>query len=226
MLILRGPADIDFCDDELKEILVQLYKPTKQKGTKRKRAIVNAFTACVRKQGYANTSLVDIAKEADVFPSLLFYYFKSKEDLLRVCFQRQCDIIVSGLEQIEGYDLEGKINYITDFLFNQSEQVNTFTTGFMYEAIGISVNDEQLGLSKRGMDRCCKNLLAQIFVGIDEDEAVRQEKAEIIYALLAGTKLNGYFEPEAEPDQGRESFRKVIRLFCHLDSRWLMADVH
>ena len=205
---------------------MQLYKPTKAKGTKRKRQIVNAFTTCVRKQGYANTSLVDIAKEANVFPSLLSYYFKSKEDLLRVCFQRQCDIIVNGLEQLDGYDLEGKINYITDFLFNESEQVNTFTTGFMYEAIGVSVNDEELGLSKREMDRCCKNLLAQVFVGVDADDAVRHEKAEIIYALLAGTKLNGYFEKETPSEHGRESFRKVIRLFCQPDSRWLRPDLH
>jgi AcrR family transcriptional regulator len=199
---------------------VQLYKPTKPKGTKRKNDIVKAFTACVRKDGYAKTSLVDIAKEAKVFPSHLFYYFDSKDALLRVCFQQQCDIIVEGLEHIEEYDLEGKIDYVTDFLFTENGSVNTFTTGFMYEAIGISISDEVLSQSKSDMDRCCKKLLANVFVSVDSNESVRKEKAEMVYALLAGAKLNGFFNANHGLEHEREMFRKAFRVFCGLNVQW------
>ena len=97
---------------------MQLRKPTKPKGTQTKQDIIEAFTTCVLKQGYAKTTMVDVAKEAKLFPSNLFYYFASKDELLRVCFKKQCDIIVYGLGKIEDYDLEGKIDYIADFLFN------------------------------------------------------------------------------------------------------------
>jgi AcrR family transcriptional regulator len=204
---------------------MQLYKPTKQKGTKRKNDILDAFIRCMRSTGYAKTSLADVAKEAKIFPSLLFYYFEAKEDLLRVCFQRQTDVVIDGLEQIKHYDLDGKINYITELFFSESENVNNFTKT-MFEAIGVSVNDEVLGHSKGDMDRTCKRILAELFVGIDEDETVRIGKAEIIYDLLAGTKLNGLFDTAAGYERGRASFKNVMRLFCTLEStRFLMPYI-
>jgi hypothetical protein len=121
---------------------------------------------------------------------------------------------------MEGDDLSGKIDYITDFLFTESPSVNTFTTGFMYEAIGISISDSLLSKDKSEMDRCCKDLLAKVFVGIDSRDVVRNEKAEIIYALLAGTKLNGFFDPNHGLEHGREMFRKAMRVFCGLEVQW------
>jgi AcrR family transcriptional regulator len=199
---------------------VKIHKPTKPKGTKRKNDILQAFTRCVRKQGYAKTSMVDVAKEANVFPSNLFYYFDCKDELLRLCFKDQCDTIVDGLEKMKDYDLDGKIAYVADFLFIESESVNHFTTGFMYEAIGVSVSDSILSNYKSDMDRCCKKLLADVFFEIDALESVRNEKAGILYSLLAGSKLNGYFDPEHGPEQGKEAFIKVMRVFCNRDVVW------
>lgn len=199
---------------------MQLRKPTKPKGTKTKQDILEAFTACVRKQGYAKTTMVDVAKEANLFPSNLFYYFESKDELLRVCFKRQCDIIVHGLEKIKDYDLEGKIDYIADFLFSESESVNHFTTGFMYEAIGVSVSDSILSQNKSEMDRCCKKLLVEIFIDIDPSESVRNEKADILYSLLAGLKLNGYFDPDYNPKTGKQAFTNLVKIFCDQGLTW------
>jgi AcrR family transcriptional regulator len=199
---------------------VKIHKPTKPKGTKRKNDILEAFTRCVRKQGYAKTTMVDVAKEAGVFPSNLFYYFDSKDELLRLCFKAQCDIIVHGLEKMEDYDVEGKIDYVADFLFTEGASVNHFTTGFMYEAIGVSVSDSVLRKYKSDMDRCCKKLLADVFVDIDAVESVRNEKSEILYSLLAGSKLNGYFDPDYGLEYGKETFKKVTRVFCNRDVEW------
>ena len=44
--------------------------------------IVRAAAAVLGRQGYAETSLKDVAREAGVAPGLLHYYFDSKEDLL------------------------------------------------------------------------------------------------------------------------------------------------
>lgn len=44
--------------------------------------IVRAAAAVLGRQGYAETSLKDVAREAKVAPGLLHYYFESKEDLL------------------------------------------------------------------------------------------------------------------------------------------------
>jgi AcrR family transcriptional regulator len=44
--------------------------------------IVSAAQRCLARDGYANSSIKDIAHEAGVAPGLIHYYFDSKEDLL------------------------------------------------------------------------------------------------------------------------------------------------
>lgn len=48
----------------------------------RRSQIVRAAAAVLGRQGYAETSLKDVAREAKVAPGLLHYYFESKEELL------------------------------------------------------------------------------------------------------------------------------------------------
>jgi AcrR family transcriptional regulator len=48
----------------------------------RRSQIVRAAAAVLGRQGYAETSLKDVAREARVAPGLLHYYFESKEELL------------------------------------------------------------------------------------------------------------------------------------------------
>lgn len=48
----------------------------------RRSQIVRAAAAVLGRQGYAETSLKDVAREAGVAPGLLHYYFESKEELL------------------------------------------------------------------------------------------------------------------------------------------------
>ncbi len=48
----------------------------------RRSQIVHAAAAVLGRQGYAATSLKDVAREAKVAPGLLHYYFESKEELL------------------------------------------------------------------------------------------------------------------------------------------------
>ncbi len=48
----------------------------------RRAQIVRAAATVLGRQGYAETSLKDVAREAKVAPGLLHYYFESKEELL------------------------------------------------------------------------------------------------------------------------------------------------
>src|SRR5579864_1680989 len=48
----------------------------------RRGQIVRAAAAVLGRQGYAETSLKDVAREAGVAPGLLHYYFESKQELL------------------------------------------------------------------------------------------------------------------------------------------------
>jgi len=50
--------------------------------TGRRSQIIAAATSVLGRQGYSDTSLKEIAREAGVAPGLLHYYFESKEELL------------------------------------------------------------------------------------------------------------------------------------------------
>jgi AcrR family transcriptional regulator len=60
----------------VRENVAQAIKPD------RRQQIVNAAAAVLGRQGYANTSLKQVAAEAGIAPGLLHYYFQTKEELL------------------------------------------------------------------------------------------------------------------------------------------------
>src|SRR5439155_18388574 len=62
--------------------LVRMRMPDGQRPPERREQIVLAAAAVLGRDGYAATTLKQIAREADVAPGLLHYYFRSKDDLL------------------------------------------------------------------------------------------------------------------------------------------------
>jgi AcrR family transcriptional regulator len=52
--------------------------------------IIEASTAVMAREGYAATSMKDIAREAGVAQGLIHYYFGSKEDLVLAVLRRAC----------------------------------------------------------------------------------------------------------------------------------------
>ena len=72
----------------------------------RRGQIVRAATAVLARQGYAETSLQDVAREAGVAPGLLHYYFESKQELLLE--------VVSGMEREMTADWQAAVANIED----------------------------------------------------------------------------------------------------------------
>src|ERR1700716_3801017 len=72
----------------------------------RRGQIVRAATAVLARQGYAATSLKDVAREAGVAPGLLHYYFESKQELL-------LDVVIR-MEREMIHDWQGAIADIED----------------------------------------------------------------------------------------------------------------
>ena len=196
---------------------MQLYKPNKPKGTKRRDSIINGFLSSLEKNGFSKTSMTGIAQEADIAPSHVFYYFNSKEDLLTEVFKHQCDVIVEGMAALRQHDFAAKINYLCDFFYTENKSVNHLSTGVMYEAIGASVTDPSLAAHKSELDRCCIELLSVVFSHNQIGEDACMERAEILYAVIAGSKLNGFFRPDVDLAHGKDLFIKTAYLLAHND---------
>jgi len=51
---------------------MQIYKPNKPKGAKRRESIIKGFVSALEKQGFSNTSMAGVAHEAGIAPSHVF----------------------------------------------------------------------------------------------------------------------------------------------------------
>jgi AcrR family transcriptional regulator len=67
---------------------------------KRERLVFSAIEQ-FHKNGYARTSLVDVAKAADLSAGNVFYYFKAKDDLARAVIDEWCSRLARYLAVLE-----------------------------------------------------------------------------------------------------------------------------
>jgi AcrR family transcriptional regulator len=77
--------------------------------------LVNAAKTLFHEQGFAQTSLADVADKSEVPLGNVYYYFKSKEDLASAVIQAHQNDIVSLLNMIDGNN-DNPYTRITDFL--------------------------------------------------------------------------------------------------------------
>lgn len=199
---------------------VRISKPTKKKGTQRRRHIISAFLKCVRRHGYFNTTMAEVAAEADIQPGHLTYYFGNKKEILHCCYVSQAAVIVDGLERSRDYEGEEKIQYLAKFFFTDNSEVNCFTTGFMFEAFGVALNDPDIKRDRQLMDEEIRRNLVSVLqdLQLGESHTSMREKAEIAYAVIPGLKFTLYFGEGPGLDDGRELFMKTLRVLSGRDA--------
>ncbi|MBV8194767.1 MAG: TetR/AcrR family transcriptional regulator [Candidatus Dormibacteraeota bacterium] len=87
----------------------------------RRGQIVRAAAAVLGRQGYGDTSLKDVAREAGVAPGLLHYYFESKQELLLEVVQRMEREMISDW-QVAVADIEDPLERIVAALDHVAER--------------------------------------------------------------------------------------------------------
>ncbi|MDH3641507.1 MAG: TetR/AcrR family transcriptional regulator, partial [Gammaproteobacteria bacterium] len=71
-----------------------------ERGDERRKRILEALHDCVIEQGYARTTLADVARTASMSPSHLLYYFRGKDAILEHYFQNAAERIVERMENM------------------------------------------------------------------------------------------------------------------------------
>lgn len=64
----------------------------------RREQIMAAFSRCLKHKSYFQTTIKDIAEEAALAPSLVYYYFENKEDVMLALFEQEMDHFTNTLE--------------------------------------------------------------------------------------------------------------------------------
>lgn len=178
-------------------------------GGKRRRRILAAFHDCIIEQGYAKTTLRDIAKRADMTASHLLYYFSGKDAILEHFFHKVSQTIIDKLETFSNEPPASQIDLLVA-LFFAGDGITRSEIGFMLECFGVAVHDKQLRNHKKRLDRYCKEYLKNLFVKVPGTRGSPADAAEIGYSLLIGLRTAAYFDRRLKLGRAKRLFHDEL----------------
>ncbi len=189
--------------------------PRERSSARRRRKIFASLRKCIIDKGYSTTTLADIAREAEMSPSHLLYYFSDKSDILSQYFD---NVATRIKERLNGFRSEPALRRTELFarLFFSGRALPKTEIGFMLECFGVAVHDSELQQQKSQLDRFCKDYLRALFEEFGETEEVAGYSAEVSYALLVGLRTAVYFDRRLSVDKAHRIFREEMLKLAHV----------
>lgn len=168
--------------------------------------IVETAVRLFSAQGYGNTSLSQVAKEAQVSKALIFWHFENKEQLFRTAVQRTLEpYFIDVLDELEGLDEADQMKRLVDRFYSFVSE-NRFSVKFF---LGVILRDERQPQDVVGhmseLQRVYRNLLADIIEngrqkGVFRDTVQPAHDAGLIVSALYGILVLGFMR-EAEGEE-------------------------
>jgi AcrR family transcriptional regulator len=182
----------------------------------RRQRIAAGLDWCIRKRGYAEASLTDVANAAGMSPSHVLYYFDGKPAVLEYHFQHLCESLLEEVRGLAGKSSLEQIEGLTGLFFGGAE-VSSDAVGVYLEIFGVAVHSERVRTIKADWDRAMRSFFAGLFAATPRAEGLSAEAAaELAFALLMGLRTNAYFDGFHTPGalgRSREAFRgELLRL--------------
>lgn len=182
------------------------------RGSQRRQRILTALHDCIIKNGYAKSTLADIAEAASMSPSHLLYYFPGKDAILEEYFEYVSQRILQRLESFRTEPPESQIDLLAELFFGGTG-ITKSEIGFMLECFGVAVHDKKLRQEKAELDRRCKSYLEELFANSPANSgAGARDLAEIAYATLIGLRTAVYFDERFDLPQAHRLFRTAMLL--------------
>jgi TetR/AcrR family transcriptional repressor of nem operon len=160
--------------------------------------ILSSATRLFSTQGYATTSLAQVAKEAQVSKALIFWHFASKEELFRTALTESlAPYSIDVLEALAGLGEFEQIKKLIDVYFEFVSQ-NVYSVRFLLSLVVREEKNLDDVLSRTTeLFRLYRNLLADILQTGKDKGGFRasvdpQADAALIMATLNGILVQGF----------------------------------
>lgn len=168
----------------------------------RRTQIVTAAAALFKEQGFANTSMDDIARRVGVSRGVLFYYFDGKAEIgehsLKLGVRAYSEYVRQRLQRCPS--ARGKLREFTDACLDYQAENPELYIAFV-ELIGcLGENEEKFRLTRSLNQRTRSQLVDIIEAGIASGEFNRVEArtlADILQAFVDGMMEMTAMEPGA-----------------------------
>jgi AcrR family transcriptional regulator len=174
--------------------------------------ILETATRLFSTQGYSNTSLSQVAKEAQVSKALIFWHFENKETLFRTALQRTLEpYFINVVDDLEGLAEIDQIKRLVDeyyaFVSRNIYSVKFFLSLILRE----EKHPDDLVGHMNELQRVYRNLLADIIDNGRQKEIFRPTvnpklDAGLIMSALHGILVQGFMGHEA-----RESAEMLLQ---------------
>ena len=165
--------------------------------------ILETATRLFSIHGFSNTSLSQVAKEAQVSKALIFWHFENKEKLFRTVLQRTLEpYVVNVLDDLEGLSEVDQIRKLIDAYYAFVSE-NIYSVKFV---VSLILRDEKHPDDVVGhmyeLQRVYRNLLSDIIdsgrqKGVFRESVNPDLDARLIMTALYGILVQGFLGNEA-----------------------------
>ena len=182
----------------------------------RRGLIAKALYRCISRQGYANTSLRNVAEQARMSASHVGYYFDNKASILEYYAVEICDQNLSALPDLREPDLGRLIDSIANFCLGEG-QMSTGLLGVIQELTGLAVHDARLHEIKSKHSMAWREYLEAVFERAPRTNgATAREAAWLAHAMLVGLNTNTLFDRGLDRAAAHALFRRALRALAGL----------
>lgn len=177
--------------------------------------IINAFYRCVVNQGFAQTSIRKVAKEAGVLPSTLHHYFKDRDEMISQTVEYYTDRLSHGFVPGESRenDDDARLSGGLEYIFSAA-MINPEDTGFFLECCAEARHNPKVRASiAKLFERFRENIIQHMGQTPAFEHLTDPEKkilASMIIAIHEGTELQWFADPNAVSLKGALNFTKSI----------------
>ena len=162
------------------------------------RILEAAFTVLSR-QGYANTSIKDIAEEAGVAQGLVHYHYKSKQLLVLAVLEYVCKKVELGNSAGEAGALAAFAQ--TKEMLRESRETNSL----YIELIGMGLHDPVIGSGVRDFIRAdrshVEDIARQVLTERNSGTYPARGIAGVVWAAILGIIVQSLVDPEFDTDE-------------------------
>ncbi len=174
--------------------------------TDSRRRIVEAAVRVLSSQGYAATSVKDIAAEAGVAPGLVHYYFATKEDLIVAAVEYACAEL---RPRVEGDPIEFARAGLEQAKRPEQPFWRLFTEMLALAPRNQAVREtllRSIALDRGYMEQAIRAVMAQ-WEGWGQDEA--PAVAAVAWAAMFGIWVQGELDPGFDRAAAIDAFAKL-----------------
>ncbi|MBU1172256.1 MAG: TetR/AcrR family transcriptional regulator [Proteobacteria bacterium] len=186
----------------------------------RRTQILSAAIKVIGTHGYANVTMSDIAREANLSKGGMAHYFASKDDLFKEAFKAYYDQILSlfknGIEQCSG-PMEKILGFGLPLFIRETPDVS-FAHKIVYDFMSLAAHNENyrelfstwinewVAVKKQALD---DGIVAGVFIDHDTTRTART-----ISAIFHGIYLRWYLDPDNHTvSWAEEAFTEAINAY-------------